>query len=362
MVCLPPQALSRSASDPAVVERLPAEDVFKLAREGTIKIFSRRADEREALKTKMVREEQFAFERMVAHYTSRSKSWAKKLQKNPLAADQVALDNKAYRVAQAREAAEQRQRAWEQGQQKKIQRGVLQRAAAEGKDELDFLRSEKKKLLELERVLKAKRDQERFEERVANMGAPRRCVKHLIEKKEKKPKPVEGVKEVEDWTAVSVITMATEIMAAADKGSQNGLVSVGELMAFLSSNKRYHSFSDWLLADGKKRFREFDKDKSGDMSLMELHAAVKLFVAEKQEAEKQQKEAEAEVAQEPGEGDRAPESKDVPAAADADETTVAAEQTETAAETTTDASPGNMGSIDEARAEERTEPVATDDG
>eukprot|EP00929_Paragymnodinium_shiwhaense_P113292 TRINITY_DN81562_c0_g1_i1.p1 TRINITY_DN81562_c0_g1~~TRINITY_DN81562_c0_g1_i1.p1 ORF type:complete len:380 (-),score=110.52 TRINITY_DN81562_c0_g1_i1:108-1247(-) len=283
------QSMRTSVSDTTLrrplLESRPDElDMFQLARRGTLKIFAKRADEREVLKTQMVREEQLSFDRMVAHYNQRSRSWARKLQGNPLAADQLALDNKAYRKARQRNAAEQRHLDWEKQREKKIRHGVIQRAAAEGKDELTELRAEKRRLLEMEYVLKAQRDCEKLEERVANMGAPRRSVKYLIPAKEKHVKPAAPPKVAtdQDWDHVCAVKMATEIMHVADRGSKNGLVSVGELLAFLSSNIKYKSFLDWLMADSKKRFREFDADKSGDMSLPELHKAVGLFVEEQQ--------------------------------------------------------------------------------
>merc|ERR1712232_988979 len=239
-------------------------------------------------------EEQFAFDRMVAQYVTRSRTWKNKLQGNPLAVDQLAVDNKAYRMVRQREKIERRHKEMEEKKEKDIRFGLLQRAAAEDKaDDLVLLRTERRQLLEMERILRAKRDNEKFEERVKNMGPPRRCVKYLTEKKEKKKVEVETAAPISNWSAISVIEMATQIMEVADKGSKNGLVSVGELLAFLSGDVRYKPFLEWLMADGKKRFREFDKDKSGDMSLPELHNAVHLFVGEKQEEEKKEKAAKA---------------------------------------------------------------------
>merc|ERR1712070_506237 len=95
--------------------------------------------------------------------------------------------------------------------------------------------------------------------------------------------------EAADEAPLSPQDMAAEIMWAADRMGRNGQLSLSELQAFLgagtTANRRFGAFLDWFTSDRAVRFRQWDRDHDGVITMAELQGAVQAFLAEKAEAQ-----------------------------------------------------------------------------
>lgn len=83
-------------------------------------------------------------------------------------------------------------------------------------------------------------------------------------------------------TVMTASSAAAEIMKAADRLNRNGQLAITELQAFLGSgtvaSRRFGGFLDWLMSDNGRRFRRFDQDHDGTISMSELQQAVASFL------------------------------------------------------------------------------------
>eukprot|EP00927_Polykrikos_kofoidii_P059739 TRINITY_DN54876_c0_g1_i1.p1 TRINITY_DN54876_c0_g1~~TRINITY_DN54876_c0_g1_i1.p1 ORF type:complete len:347 (+),score=67.98 TRINITY_DN54876_c0_g1_i1:64-1041(+) len=276
------------------------------AREESIRIMSRRADERETLKEHMLKEESFAFDRMVAHYKQRDLRWSEKLTKNPFAVDLVASDKKAYQNLLEANATEQRKAKHDAELARRIQRECLRRTARD-RDEMAELRADKRRLLQEQHHLFARTELERFNSRVTNMSTPVRCCKYAMapearrlkgremarNKAEAAKKALERgapVSTEDEEEGIDLQQIACEIMYAGDRISQDGELEIHGLVTLLSSGpagrKRFGAFTDWLGTSTKmRRLRCFGNDGRVTLSLENLQQAVAAFLDEQVEDE-----------------------------------------------------------------------------
>jgi len=97
-----------------------------------------------------------------------------------------------------------------------------------------------------------------------------------------------------------------EMMAVADRLTQNGTLSRIELMTYLGTDTKYQRFCDWLLDD---EFKKVDANGDGELSVLELKRAVDAFKAEArsqdQKAQERKASAAAEQEKEPPVGSQA---------------------------------------------------------
>lgn len=116
-----------------------------------------------------------AKEDMRASHADRMIRWSEKLAGNPLATDLWAEDQMTYERHRAAARAQSHKQIWMERRQQEAHSSILDRAGAEA-DELEQLRSEKRRLHENTRSLRAMKDVERTHARVAKIFSQRQQV------------------------------------------------------------------------------------------------------------------------------------------------------------------------------------------
>eukprot|EP00927_Polykrikos_kofoidii_P083455 TRINITY_DN8546_c0_g1_i3.p1 TRINITY_DN8546_c0_g1~~TRINITY_DN8546_c0_g1_i3.p1 ORF type:complete len:1750 (+),score=415.55 TRINITY_DN8546_c0_g1_i3:399-5252(+) len=75
--------------------------------------------------------------------------------------------------------------------------------------------------------------------------------------------------------------LAAKLMAIADRHSKNGQLSVVELETYLGKGtlggSRFQPFLTWLTSERGKKFKRFDSDHDGTISMEELHRAMDMY-------------------------------------------------------------------------------------
>merc|ERR1719203_1742112 len=112
------------------------------------------------LETRMAKEE------MRASHMERVMRWTQKTQSSPLAVDLWAEDERKFEHTRAKQAAEKRQKLRMERQELAAHSTILDKASAE-QDELEMLRAEKRQLAFNQKRLKAMKDVEKSNARVA---------------------------------------------------------------------------------------------------------------------------------------------------------------------------------------------------
>lgn len=284
-----------SLSTPSLPLAGTRKELFEHAREGTVKVMARRAEERETIKATMLREDNISFDRMVAHYQHRDHRWSRRLKKNPLALDLVAWDNTANQSILERHAAKERKQRAEADLARRTRRELLRKAAGD-RDEAAELRAEKRRLLEERQQLFARTEMGRYNSKVESMGTPVRGLKYMMPLETRRLRQREEARNKSEATKRAAATGAPpplaaegledlkpqaviEIMYVAERLSRDGELDIAELVDAIGSSpvgrQRFGSFTDWLGSSSEMlRLRRFGSDGQALLSLPNLQLAV----------------------------------------------------------------------------------------
>jgi len=96
--------------------------------------------------------------------------------------------------------------------------------------------------------------------------------------------PLRQYVEAKDAEAQDAGVLAEQIMAAADKIAKNSHLTIVELQAFLgegtNAGGRYGAFLSWIMANSGVKYRKFDANGNGQLSLPELREAVSAYLTD----------------------------------------------------------------------------------
>ena len=100
----------------------------------------------------------------------------------------------------------------------------------------------------------------------------------------RKPTPpkVVSVEEMKNFTReeLELQALTDKVMGLADGINSNGILTRGELETGLGGRPDFDHFTGWLFANNAKKWRAYDKDKSGTINVDELREIVREYCTE----------------------------------------------------------------------------------
>ena len=96
------------------------------------------------------------------------------------------------------------------------------------------------------------------------------------------PPKVVSIEEMKQFTReeLELRALTDKIMTIADGINSNGILTRGELETGLGGRPDFDHFAGWLFANGAKKWRKYDVDKSGTINVDELREIVREYCEE----------------------------------------------------------------------------------